>query len=213
MAKKHDPKSLRTDGYENSGHTDQHPVKINLTEDEILRYGQQYARNLRIVIPETKRRFDDAIDPLKERLDELQGDRDYLIGELAIDPDDETGYQNEEPEPEQAHELARVLAEIRGVDAQINMLKKESQVEIAKIDLENEILSLRLNLGYEMRDVTCSWWVNWDDGYKRLVRIDTGEVVLTKPLSPEERQMSLLEFEITDEVRADAALADAGGEA
>jgi hypothetical protein len=201
MAKKHSASARNVDGYENTGHTEMHPVKFELSEDEILRYGQQYARNLRVAIPETKIRYRDAIEPLEERLSNLRADSDYIIGELAADPDAETGYINEQPKPEHAHELARVLSEIRGTEGEIQSLKLESKVSLQKLELENEILSLRINLGYEMREVTCSWWVDWANGFKRLIRLDTGEVVLQKGLSPEERQMSLLDFEITEEMR------------
>lgn len=195
------PLSALVGDFENTGHTEQHPCKFELTEDEVLRYGQRYARNLRIEIPDTRRRYEDALEPLKARLVALQADSDYIIGELAADPDRETGYRNEKPQPEQAHELARTLSEIKGVEGEIQMVKLEGKVALQKLELENDILSLRINLGYEMREVTCCWWVNWADGYKRLVRFDNGEVVLEKTLSPEERQMSLLDFEITEEMR------------
>lgn len=200
MAKKLS-KAAVIDGYENTGHTEVHPVKFYLTDDDKLRYGQQYARNLRVTIPEIRMRSKDAVTPLEERLEGLRGDRDYYIGELAPTPDDETGYRNEAPDPEHAKEMARILEEIRGTEAQITMLKTEAKVGIAKLELENGLIALRLNLGYEMRDATCAWYVNWADGFKRLIRIDTREVVMTRGLSPEERQMNLLDFEITEEMR------------
>lgn len=196
------PLSALTGGFENTGHTEVHPVKFYLTDDDKLRYGQQYARNLRVTIPEIRLRSKEAVAPLEERLEALRGDRDYYIGELAPTPDEETGYRNEAPDPEHAKEMARILEEIRGTEAQIDMLKTEAKVGIAKLELENELIALRLNLGYEMRDATCVWCVDWAGGRKRLVRIGTDEVVLTKNLSPEERQFSMFDFEITDEMRA-----------
>ncbi len=190
-------------GYENSGHLTTHAVKVDLTDDEILRYGQQLAQNVRQLIPDQKQRFEEAAEPLEEKLRLLRQEYEYLIAQLALVPGDD-GYVNERPEAESAKELARVLSEIKGVESQLRSLKLENRVALNKIELDNELLEMRINLQYEMRDVTCSWWVNWSAGHKKLVRVDTKEIVLEKPLSPEERQLSLLDLDITEDMLAEA---------
>lgn len=204
MAKKHTLTATNVDGYENTGHVAVHPCKVILTDEQILDYGRSYARNITRELPDIKSRHRAALEPLEDRLREANETRDYLTAQLADIPDD-TGFIEADQTPETARELARCLSELKGIEGEITLLKLEYKVASEKLQLENELYKLRIDLGYEMRDMTCTWWVNWDIGQKRLVRIDTGDVVLTKPLSPEERQMCLLDFDITEDARMEFA--------
>lgn len=186
-------------GYENNGTIVHQAVKVPLTDAEILAYGKRLAENVKREIPEANRRYRDADEPLSEQERELERDVNFFIGQLYAVPD-EDGFVNTDPSTEQASELARLMTELESVQSQRKSLKLENKVELDKLALDSELLRMRISLRYEMREVSCTWYVNWSDGRKKLVRMDTGEVVQEKPLSPEERQLELLDFEIPDTV-------------
>lgn len=189
-------------GFENNGTIVQQAVKVLLTDEDILAYGKQLATNIKKGIPDANARFRTADVPLAEAERELERDVDYAIGQLYGTPD-EDGYVNSDPSTEQASELARLMTELESVQSQRKSLKLENKVELDKLALDNELLRMRISLRYEMRDVSCTWYVNWSTGRKALVRMDTKDVVQEKQLSPEERQLELLDFEIPEHVELD----------
>lgn len=48
-----------------------------------------------------------------------------------------------------------------------------------------------LELGAEPRQVECDVLMNWEDGRIETVRLDTGEVVDSRAMNPEERQREM----------------------
>ncbi len=184
---KHTTTASMTDGYENTGEIIQHPCKVILTDEQIHEYGKQYAKNEKVTLPEIKALHREAMEGVEARMRTAAETREYIMQQLADAPD-EDGFVPDDTTPETARELARTLAEISGIEGEIALLKLKFKADTETVMLKNEILRLSIDLGYELRDVSCGWWVNWDTHMKRLVRIDTGEVVLQRTLTPEEMQ-------------------------
>lgn len=165
------------------------PVKHVLSADEVLDYGKRLAYNQRHRIAEIKDGHRDAVQALEKEREERASDAAYFMDHL-----DSTSATAE-------HALGYTEARerLRGIDEQIGSIKIQMRASVQAITMESEILALAIRLGFEMRPVSCTWWVDWDAGIKHLVRIDTGEKVLDQKLRDEERQLELLWDDIDEQ--------------
>jgi hypothetical protein len=192
----------RLASFENSGTIVLHPRRYDLSDDEILDIGKNLARNIKELIPEARAALKERLGPFEEKLRMLRDDYDYHLSQL----------HEGQSEVSDARDLARVETEMKGVESQIKYFQLQSKVDISKLELDNELYSMKIQLGYEMRDVSCTWWVNWNAGRKRLIAVEDLEQLDERALTAEERQLSLLDFMITDEDRGRAAEDDHGDE-
>jgi hypothetical protein len=91
-------------------------------------------------------------------------------------------------------EFGRASARLRDESNNLEDLRKaandKSKAEIGKIDARIGYLSSCINTGQEQRDVECRWEMEYAQGDARLIRLDTGEVVYTRPIKADEYQQS-----------------------
>lgn len=90
-----------------------------------------------------------------------------------------------------AKELAKAQGDVATLEDQAKsaaaMFKDKTAMQKANIN----ILSRAISNGYEYRDVRCRWDYEWSAGVKKLVRLDTLEVVRTYVIQEGERQQKL----------------------
>lgn len=87
--------------------------------------------------------------------------------------------------------MADSTQEIRSLEDQLTSVKKDFQARIDQQDAEVGRLSSALRSGYEHRDTDCELIMNWTDKTVKLVRLDTGEVIRSRVMSDDEKQMPL----------------------
>jgi hypothetical protein len=88
-----------------------------------------------------------------------------------------------------------MLAEALDRRNQLDLERKDTMAEFkdreAKLDSEIGRLGTIVRGGKELRQVECEDQHNYKNGTADRVRLDTGEVVQTRPLTEEERQQEL----------------------
>lgn len=95
------------------------------------------------------------------------------------------------------------LADLKAEEA---VFKAQMKDKLAGIELSIQGLSRALYTGYEMRNIDCA--VRWDApnvNEVEYIRMDTGEVAITRPMTEQERQQEL-EFTNAVETATDAAV-------
>lgn len=94
-------------------------------------------------------------------------------------------------------DYGRKLADLEFGKRQIEYEKKVAMEwfkdQLTATELAIDDTSNVLRAGSENRDVVCRWSYDWMSMMKRLMREDTGEIVETAIIQPEERQMDLSE--------------------
>jgi len=94
--------------------------------------------------------------------------------------------------PEEIHIFASEIAQRVYEKASLELKKKsiisQMKSELDGLDSRMNVLSSLIKDGYEYREVTCEFRMNWDNGIKQIIRSDTGQTVETKEISEKERQ-------------------------
>ncbi|MCE5309663.1 MAG: hypothetical protein LLG20_18670 [Acidobacteriales bacterium] len=101
-------------------------------------------------------------------------------------------YFSAEEKAEFARQLARNTQDLEALNDRKAQVTSEFTAKIKAATAEIFKVARLMNNGYEYRDVKCD--VLYDTpkrGYKRIIRMDTGEVVEDCPMSPDELQQSL----------------------
>lgn len=106
---------------------------------------------------------------------------------------------------ELAREQARALSEVSTLENDLKSVKKDYESRMAAQASKVNSLSTRINSGFEMRTVKCLILDHRLEGYRLLVRTDTGHVVKRRKLDPHELQMNL-ESEEQPELTSPAVL-------
>ena len=105
---------------------------------------------------------------------------------------------------EERHDYGQRLAELEHAKGQVEHAKGQVEVEkkaavdgfknrlsVIAADIGNLVSAIRT--GMENRTVDCEWIYTWDAHKKRLVRLDTGELVSEEPIQPGEQQLHLVD--------------------
>lgn len=101
----------------------------------------------------------------------------------------------EDLSPEKAQEyhsdVLDILSRIDQLEEELATVKSQFKNTIKEQELLLSDRRRSLRQGYEMVDVECDEQMNWDEEVVEIVRCDTGEVLDTRPITEEERQMNI----------------------
>lgn len=90
-------------------------------------------------------------------------------------------------------ELARKYSEITDLEDQKKSITSDFKARIDAANSDAGILARKIQNGYEFRDVFCEIQYIDDEKVVQTVRQDTGEIIKTRPMTPEEMQRDLFE--------------------
>lgn len=88
-------------------------------------------------------------------------------------------------------QMAQHMQEAAEVTAQLRSYQLSAKTKVAEHDASIATLSQALMSGKEMRRTECKWVYFWEEDEKRLIRLDTEDVVRKEPIRDEERQEKL----------------------
>ena len=92
---------------------------------------------------------------------------------------------------ERGETLAELLRSIGEKEADKAMAAKEASNEIKKLEAEVGVVADAIRTGQEDREVEIERRPDYDRNVVEIVRVDTGEVVVTEELKDEDRQTNL----------------------
>ena len=87
-----------------------------------------------------------------------------------------------------SRELARNQCEKTEKEDKKKEVVAEYTAELKKFEADIAVLSRKITTGTEQRDVDCAWEYDWLEGSKKLIRLDTEEVVREATIQGGERQ-------------------------
>jgi hypothetical protein len=87
--------------------------------------------------------------------------------------------------------MALTILTISEKEDQLKSVSKQIKGEIARCELDLNGYAEKTRSGYEMRNVECKEIINFDDGTFTKVRLDTGELIVERNLTMEEKQQRL----------------------
>lgn len=82
------------------------------------------------------------------------------------------------------------MAELQNEKAHVGAQFKE---RATKLEADISMASRKVSDGYEFRMADCFWEFYWKKGKKNLIRLDTGDIVLERDITADDRQMRLEE--------------------
>lgn len=87
--------------------------------------------------------------------------------------------------------LARSYSEITDLEEQKKSVTSDFKAKIDGATAQASILARKIQNGYDFRDVECEEVWDYDDKVVELIRLDTGETVKSRKITPEELQRKL----------------------
>lgn len=87
--------------------------------------------------------------------------------------------------------LARSQQDKIGVEEQKKEVMDQIKGRLSALECEIGKLSRSINNGYEYRDVECQWEYDWKKKTKKLIRLDTEDVVEVREIEDWEKQKNL----------------------
>jgi hypothetical protein len=97
-------------------------------------------------------------------------------------------------EPEVTHygrEMARALSDKARIETEFDSVKQDYKGKIGEQQAIVEKLSPRIHSGIETRDVECQEVKNWTKLTVTVTRLDTGDVIESRPMREDEKQVEL----------------------
>jgi hypothetical protein len=88
-------------------------------------------------------------------------------------------------------DAARAVADRTRIEAEFDSVKADYKSKIGEQTAIIGKLSPRIHSGIETRDVECEEVRNWTKGTVTVTRLDTGEVVESRPMREDEKQMEV----------------------
>ena len=110
-------------------------------------------------------------------------------------------------------DAARAMADGLSIEKQFESVKKDYK---ARLDEQASIvskLSPRIHSGIETRDVECEEIKNWTKGTVVVTRLDTGEIVESRPMREDEKHMEMTFEDDKKETLTPEELASPAGKA
>lgn len=90
-----------------------------------------------------------------------------------------------------SEELVQAMSKQRRLEDELEGVKADFKGRIARVADDVGALFRTLERGTEIRSVSCERRVNVDGESVDTIRLDTGELVVSRPMTPEERQREL----------------------
>lgn len=88
-------------------------------------------------------------------------------------------------------DMDRAHADRNRIENEFDSVKAEYKGKISEQEAIIEKLSPRIHSGIETRDVECSEVKNWTKATVTVTRTDTGEVIESRPMREDEKQMQI----------------------
>lgn len=85
-------------------------------------------------------------------------------------------------------DLAQKTIELRHLQSDKATVMKQYASSIEKAQAEIEILADKLNSGFENQAMNCPVYIDWEKDIKQVVHPETGEIVKTLDVTPDDRQ-------------------------
>jgi hypothetical protein len=95
--------------------------------------------------------------------------------------------------------LAKVCFDLSELEEKKKAATATFAAEIKELKAENQALVYDVRTGTEERSVECREYPIWSDRVSELRRVDTGEVVMRRPLTSEEKQQRFDQWSHTDD--------------
>lgn len=92
---------------------------------------------------------------------------------------------------QRAEEMAKVYGQIEETDEKIATAKAAHKERRKVLDEQFTELARQVRTRKEERMVECEERANWDDGRMETWRLDTGEMLRARDMTPQERQRTL----------------------
>lgn len=92
---------------------------------------------------------------------------------------------------DRASNLAATLEDIKAEDSRHEMLKREMKSALSALEARRDVLALTVSRRSEMREVEVEDQANDKTGMVDRIRMDTGEIVLTRVMNDQERQIPM----------------------
>ena len=92
---------------------------------------------------------------------------------------------------ERAGQLAKAVSDIHLEESRQESVKREMKARLGELESARDRLGSVVQRREELRDVQCEDTLNLATGRYTRVRLDTGEVIVDRPLSDAERQHEL----------------------
>ncbi len=91
-----------------------------------------------------------------------------------------------------ADKLARKIGERETLKVAFDTVRQEHKAELSELEAEVRMLARDVSTKVEHRPIRVAETLLFEESLACVARSDTGELVRTRPLRPEERQVSLL---------------------
>lgn len=92
---------------------------------------------------------------------------------------------------ERGHSLASVIQDITSEEARQVDVKAQMKARLSELEARRSQLAIVVSRREEQRDVTCDVFHDYDRVVVETVRRDTGEVVYSRAMTEDERQLPL----------------------
>lgn len=97
----------------------------------------------------------------------------------------------EKEKTELSAQIAKAISDRASAEAKLKEVSAAIKAQIAQLDAEISEKALKINNGYEYRNVECRMDKDYRLGSVTITRLDTGEVIRERPMTGEERQLEL----------------------
>jgi len=94
-----------------------------------------------------------------------------------------------------ASQMAQDTITAEGLEAEKKSVVKKYDSDIKAVQLSASIAAQKIRNGFEMRPIKCEVKKDYETKMVSFIRTDTGELVRTRQMTGEERQMPLPEYE------------------
>ncbi len=109
-----------------------------------------------------------------------------------------------------AKELANAVQEANSIEQKRKAYNKDLAAEVESWEQIRDALSLKINLGYELKEMDCMWIMSTPGpGQKTLVRADTNEEIRVEAMTQADSQLGMDLQPPSEDTSAEAG----GGEA
>lgn len=90
---------------------------------------------------------------------------------------------------DRSRELAKANEDLSDVEAKKKDVMADFTAQQKKHEANIGMLSRVVSTGKEYRYIKCEWEINWTRGFKKLIRLDTQDVVKQLEIDQKERQV------------------------
>lgn len=163
-------------------------VDVPLTQEARLKYSMDMVNAMNAI---TEAR-DDMKDYIAEKKEEVEK-QEAIIAEAKNRVSNRDLKISDEAKLVATNEIILAMNEITELESDLHSYQTEKKAEIAKNEAIINIARTKLSRGKDIKWVDATVRMDYDKRTKTYVRVDTGEIVKTIPMTDEDLQMPLEE--------------------